>query len=170
MKAVDFDGLAERFAAAQSRRRMLLGVGAALAAAGGTSAQVAEDEARGGCSTFILAAGPNRDDKFKHVDDDFKVELRRKSGRRWETIFDDNDGQPNDGTKHIKPIEFRAKEGDLLRITATNRVAGGCGLDEVYLYCKNGGRGKRLLERYLCRPEEEDKLGVFLDETFRIRV
>lgn len=122
------------------------------------------------CDRFILAAGSDPGDKFKHVDDDFKVELQRKGHRRWKTIFEDSDGTVNDGGKHIRPISFRAHYGDKLRITATNKQAGGCGLDQVYLFCKGDKRGKKLLGRTRCSGDDGKRVDyVFLEKTKRLR-
>ena len=122
------------------------------------------------CDRFILAAGPDSEDRFKHVDDDVRIELRRRGSRRPVVLLNDNDGTANDGGRHIAPIEFNAEYGDVLRIVATNKQAGGCGFDEVQLFCKGWRRGKKLLDRTVCRPRERDRLDYeFLDESFRLR-
>lgn len=161
-----FDG----WTAAVSRRGVVRGSAITLTSVlAGTRFGEAEALDRN-CTRFILAAGDRKDDRFRHVDDDLKVQLQRKGSRRWKTIFEDDDGTANDGGDHIRPIEFRAEYGDKIRIIGTNRQAGGCGLDEVYLFCTRGQRGKRLMARYKCTAAEGDKINfVFVDEVFRLK-
>jgi len=168
-----FDRLTAALAARGSRRTALAAI---LAAAGaGTAGRVSRAASRytfsSGCDRFILAAGDRRDTEFEHVDDDFGVQIKRKGKKSWEDLYIDDDGFINEdnGNRHAKPIEFDARVGDKLRIVARNAAPGGCGLDEIWLFCERGGDGKRLLKRYTCSGSEADRTGVFLDETFRIK-
>ncbi len=159
----------DRFTEELTRRGVLRALSAVLAAGGGMATTLPTAARDRNCNEFILAAGDDPDKEFRHVDDDFKVELRRRRSRRWNTIFEDDDGEINNGGEHIRPITFRADYGDKIRITAINAVSGGCGLDKVVLFCKGRRRGRKLMGRYRCSSEEGNQIGVFLVEEFRLK-
>lgn len=168
-----FDRLTAALAARGTRRstlRTALAV-AGFAVAGREARAASRYTFSSGCDRFILAAGDRRDTKFEHVDDDFGVEIKRKGKKNWERVYVDDDGFINEdnGNRHADPIKFDARVGDKIRIVASNAEPGGCGLDEIWLFCERGGDGKRLLKRYYCTDSEKSRTGVFLDETFRIK-
>jgi hypothetical protein len=105
------------------------------------------------CERFVISAGPDKDDKFKHIDDDLFIELIPK-GRNVH--------------RGVKP--FTAKIGDRIHIVATNAEKGGCELDEIWLHCIEGKGGEMRLTKRI-RPENcnGDQLGSFLNALIRIR-
>jgi hypothetical protein len=126
------------------------------------------------CRRFVLAGGPDRDDKFKHIDDDVLIELISK-GRNSEVkvlLEDDNDEPNGDDGSHLKVSPFTARVGDKIRIVARNEVVGGCELDEIWLHCIEGRGGKVKLADAVT-PEEcradANRVGVFEERTVRIR-
>jgi hypothetical protein len=126
------------------------------------------------CRHFVIAAGANRDDKFKHIDDDLRIELIPKgnTGGARVLLDDDNNGPNGKNGDHIKVPPFTARVGDRIRIIARNEVAGGCELDAIWLHCVEGkGGGVKLSSRISpdqCRANA-NQVGVFLDKTVRIK-
>lgn len=126
------------------------------------------------CRHFVIAAGPNRDDKFKHIDDDLRIELipKGQNGGKRVLLDDDNNGPNGRNGDHIKVPPFTARVGDRIRIIARNEVAGGCELDAIWLHCVEGKGGEvKLSDRITpdqCRANA-NKVGVFLDKTVRIK-
>jgi hypothetical protein len=174
MKEPGIDGLA-RLLAASGTRRLALGVfGAAVSGLLGREGAQAKSAFPKDCRRFVVSAGSGRDDKFQHIDDDLRIELipkGKKGGAK--VLLDDDNRAPNgnDGA-HLKIPPFTARVGDRIHIVATNAVAGGCELDEIWLHCIEGKGGKvKLTDRIT--PEEcaanADKVGVFFDRTVRIK-
>ncbi|MCC7021823.1 MAG: hypothetical protein IT338_03295 [Thermomicrobiales bacterium] len=126
------------------------------------------------CRHFVIAAGPNRDAKFKHIDDDLRIELipKGKNASARVLLDDDNNGPNGKNGDHIKVSPFTARVGDRIRIIARNEVVGGCELDEIWLHCIEGKGGKVKLNSRItpdqCRVNA-NKVGVFLDKTVRIK-
>jgi hypothetical protein len=126
------------------------------------------------CNRFVIAAGPNRDDKFQHIDDDLLITLipKGKKGDEKVLLEDDNNSPNGNNGAHLKVNPFTARVGDRIHIVARNEVAGGCELDEIWLHCIEGQGGRvKLLDAVTpdeCRPNA-NKIGVFLDETVRIK-
>jgi hypothetical protein len=180
-----FDRLARALAQPRSRRRELVALGGALLGATAIplsmrAQTVASDEVTveaafpKDCRKFQISAGPSRGDKFKHIDDDLFIELIPKGhNRRRETLLNDDNGSPNGPNgDHIKGPEFKARVGDRIHVVARNAQEGGCELDEIWLHCIENPGGKiRLFNRISPRDcrKDADKIGVFFDETKRIR-
>ncbi|MCA9879899.1 MAG: hypothetical protein KC442_19025 [Thermomicrobiales bacterium] len=124
------------------------------------------------CERFVISAGPNRTDRFKHTDDDLFIELLPTGGTPKVLFKDDNDAPNGPGGSHLVVEPFDAQVGDRIRIVARNEVAGGCELDAIWLHCieKKGGSVKLLdaITPAECK-KDADKVGVFLDTTVRIR-
>lgn len=124
------------------------------------------------CERFVISAGPNRTDRFKHTDDDLFIELLPAGGNPKVLFKDDNDAPNGPGGSHLAVEPFDAQVGDRIRIVARNEVAGGCELDAIWLHCieKKGGSVKLLdaITPAECK-KNADKVGVFLDTTVRIR-
>jgi len=122
----------------------------------------------------VISAGPDRDDKFQHIDDDLLIELipKGKKGGAKTLLEDDNDSPNGNDGDHLKVNPFTARVGDKIHIVARNEVAGGCELDEIWLHCIDG-RGGRVKLLAATTPEEcrsdAGKVGVFLDEIVRIK-
>jgi hypothetical protein len=124
------------------------------------------------CERFVISAGPDKDDKFKHIDDDLFIELIPK-GRNVhrEVLLKDDNGLPNgDNGKHLSVKPFTAKIGDRIHIVATNAEKGGCELDEIWLHCIESKGGEMRLTKRI-KPENcnGDQLGAFLNALIRIR-
>jgi hypothetical protein len=124
------------------------------------------------CERFVISAGPDEKDKFKHIDDDLFIELIPK-GRNVhrEVLLKDDNGLPNgDNGKHLSVKPFTAKIGDRIHIVATNAEKGGCELDEIWLHCIEGKGGEMRLTKRI-KPEKcnGDQLGAFLNALIRIR-
>jgi hypothetical protein len=177
MDSRGFDQFARRLATGVNRRILIRGgVAAAAAAALGLGA-VDESEASripSNCTRFILAAGSKKTDKFRHIDDDLQVWVIPKGRKKKSKLVfkDDSQGPNGPHGRHIQPIKFKAKVGDQLEIIGINAVAGGCELDEMYLFCDSGGgggKGEKLMDHYECNSSEGGKTGVFFDKKFRIR-
>lgn len=126
------------------------------------------------CKRFVIAAGPNRDDKFQHIDDDLLIELipKGQQGQRKVLLEDDNNSPNGNNGAHLKVNPFTAKVGDKIRIVARNEEAGGCELDEIWIHCIEGRGGKVKLTDAItpddCRADA-NRVGVFEDRTVRIR-
>lgn len=124
------------------------------------------------CQHFIISAGPDKTDRFKHTDDDLLIELL-PSGGNPKVIFKDDNNAPNGpGGSHLTVDPFTASVGDRIRIVARNEVAGGCELDAIWLHCLEGKGGSIKLQDAVSPAECEknaNTVGVFLDTTVRIR-
>jgi hypothetical protein len=126
------------------------------------------------CHRFVIAAGPDRDDKFQHIDDDLLIELIPKGKKgNAKTLLEDDNGSPNGNNgAHLKVNPFTARVGDRIHIVASNAEAGGCELDEIWLHCVEGrGGGVKLFNGVTpdeCRADA-NLVGVFVDETVRIK-
>ncbi|MCC6315736.1 MAG: hypothetical protein IT337_17195 [Thermomicrobiales bacterium] len=169
MNDTRFDRLAKGWARRIDRRRALLGAaGAAAAATGGAPAGAATFDSD--CRRFIIAGGDDPKKKLRHVDDDLKIEVRSGSKRKqWKSVFFDNDGAVNVNMKPLKPIKFKARVGDQIRITAYNRQPPGCELDELWLFCKGSNRGKKISDRITPDKCSGDEIGAFLTKMIRIK-
>lgn len=177
MEREAFDRLARAFGRAGSRRAALgLAIGGIAAALRGERVEAAAFDRD--CTRFIISAGTDPDDKFRHVDDDLTIELVRKGKRKPKSLVTDTNGTPNgeDG-RHIKPVKFRARVGDRIRIAVRNSVGTGeddaCEFDGAWLYCdERGSRGKQVIRKFK-RTEVDGKRcksgADFIDETFRIK-
>jgi hypothetical protein len=124
------------------------------------------------CERFVISAGPEKNDTFKHIDDDLFIELIPK-GRNVhrEVLLKDDNGLPNgDNGKHLTVKPFTAQIGDRIHIVATNAEKGGCELDEIWLHCIEGKGGEMRLTKRI-KPEKcnGDQLGAFLNALIRIR-
>jgi hypothetical protein len=126
------------------------------------------------CRRFVIAAGPDRDDKFRHIDDDLHIVLipKGKKGGSKVLLEDDNNSPNGNNGDHLKVNPFTAKVGDKIRIEARNEVVGGCELDEIWIHCIEGRGGKVKLTDAItpedCRSDQ-NRVGVFEDRTVRIR-
>jgi hypothetical protein len=183
MRETAADVLARAFAASGSRRRALAIAGAMLIGADPVTARRPRDSDRqrstGGaafsrtCKRFIITAGPNRNDRFEHTDDDLEIEIISRNGGGTKTVFDDDNKAPNGPNgDHLRVPPFTARVGDEVHIVARNEVAGGCELDEIWLHCIEGRGGKvKLTDRIT--PEEcqsdANQIGVFFETTVRIK-
>jgi hypothetical protein len=141
---------------------------------GGSKDKSGKDSFPRDCRRFVLAGGPDRDDKFKHVDDDVIIELipKGKKGDRKILLEDDN-GSPNGNNgAHLKVNPFTAKVGDKIHIVARNAVTGGCELDEIWIHCVEGKGGRVRISDAVTPSEcrgDAGKVGIFLDRTVRIK-
>jgi hypothetical protein len=183
MRETAADLLARAFAASGSRRRALAIAGAMLIGADPVTARRPRDSdqrrSTGGtafsrtCKRFIITAGPNRNDRFEHTDDDLEIEIISRNGGATKTVFDDDNKAPNGPNgDHLRVPPFTARVGDEVHIVARNEVAGGCELDEIWLHCIEGRGGKvKLTDRIT--PEEcqsdANQIGVFFETTVRIK-
>jgi hypothetical protein len=117
--------------------------------------------------------GPRRTDKFRHVDDDLRIEIIPKNGGTPKIVLNDNNNAPNGPEgDYLRVDPFSARVGDQVHIVARNEVAGGCELDEIWLHCIEGRGGKvKLTDRISPRECRRDanRIGVFLDKTVRIK-
>ena len=185
MQSTRIDLLARAIALPRSRRQALFAAGAIIvgadarhAAARRKSSDQAQRRTGAGtafskkCRRFIITAGPNRDDRFQHTDDDLLVEVIPRKGGSAKVVFnDDNNGPNGNNGEHLRVAPFTARVGDEIHIVARNEVAGGCELDEIWLHCIEGKGGKvQLTDRILPQDCQEDanRIGVFLDTTVRI--
>jgi hypothetical protein len=178
MDQTGIDRLARMLARRRSRRRAVVALGLAFFAFATPSGRAARN--RNGnssfsrkCRRFVISAGPARDERFQHIDDDLMVEVIPKGGGQTKVVFEDDNDLPNgDNGSHPKGLPFTARVGDHIRIVARNEAPGGCELDEIWLHCVEG-RGGRVMLSERITPEDcsvdADEIGVFYDETFRIR-
>lgn len=125
------------------------------------------------CKRFVLTAGPNRNDKFQHIDDDVLIELIPSDGGRSTVLLKDDNDEPNGNSGlHLSVAPFTAKVGDKIHVVARNEEVVGCELDEIWLWCIEGKGGNiKLADAYTpedCRANA-NQVGIFLDETYRIR-
>jgi hypothetical protein len=183
MQQTAIDLVARALAVSGSRRQALAVASAMIVGAVPTVARRRRDSAepastRGSafsrkCRHFVITAGPNRDDRFQHTDDDLLIEIiPRKSGAA-KTVFNDNNKAPNGPNgDHLSVAPFTARVGDQVHIVARNEVAGGCELDEIWLQCIEGRGGKVKLTDSIT-PEEcrsnANRIGVFFETTVRIK-
>jgi hypothetical protein len=185
MQSTRFDLVARAIALPRSRRQALAAAGAIIISANARHVEARKtslDKAQRGssrgtafskkCRRFIITAGPNRDDRFQHTDDDLLVEVIPKNGGSAKVVFnDDNNGPNGNNGEHLRVAPFTARVGDELHIVARNEVAGGCELDEIWLHCIEGKGGKvKLTDRILPEDCQADanRVGVFFDTTVRI--
>jgi hypothetical protein len=200
MRQSQFDDLARNLDLPASRRFMALVLGATLirgsTVAGKSKKQSGSvnrgrkrrhDKQRGSrdkkdkeqgfsrdCHRFVIAAGPDRDDKFQHIDDDLLIELIAKGKKGGaKTLLEDDNDEPNGANgAHLKVNPFTARVGDRIHVVARNEEAGGCELDEIWIHCIEG-RGGRVKLFDAVTPEEcrgnANRVGVFVDETVRIK-
>jgi hypothetical protein len=176
MKPELFDRIAQRAAT----RRGALGLAAALAAAatgrsasrsGAASDVAAEGSFSRDCDRFLLIGENKRKGEWDNVDDNLKVELFRKGSKRSEIIWDDtSDTQVNFEGKPFRIKEFDANVGDKLQISAFN-VDGACELDEIWLFCADGGRGKKIKSAFESTTDSSKcpGSGMFYQVRFRIK-
>jgi hypothetical protein len=77
------------------------------------------------CRRFVISAGPDRDDKFQHIDDDLLIELipKGKKGGAKTLLEDDNDSPNGNNGDHLKVNPFTARVGDKIHIVARNEAA-----------------------------------------------
>ena len=183
MRETAVDLLARAFRASGSRRRALAIAGAMMIGSDPVTARRRSDSdqrrSTGGtafsrtCKRFIITAGPNRNDRFEHTDDDLEIEIISRNGGATKTVFDDDNRAPNGPNgDHLRVPPFTARVGDEVHIVARNEVAGGCELDEIWLHCIEGRGGKvKLTDRIT--PEEcqsdANQIGVFFETTVRIK-
>ena len=185
MQATGIDLLARALARPGSRRQALIAAGAFFIGADVQDARGRRrkiDKAQRGsgggtafsrkCRRFIITAGPNRDDRFQHTDDDLRIVLIPRKGGAEKVVFEDDNDSPNgDNGEHLRVAPFTARVGDEIHIVARNEVAGGCELDEIWLHCIEGRGGKiQLTDRIFpedCRPDA-NRIGVFFETTVRI--
>jgi hypothetical protein len=183
MRQTRVDSLARALAVPGSRRQALAVAAAIAIGADPVAARRRRDSDQRGssrgtafsknCRRFVISAGPNRNEEFQHVDDDFFIEIIPKNGGEAKTIFnDDNNGPNGPNGDHLRVPAFTARVGDQVHIVARNEVAGGCELDEIWLHCIEGRGGKiQLTDRVT--PEEcrsnANRIGVFFETTVRIK-
>jgi hypothetical protein len=186
MQPTGIDLLARAIALRQSRRQALMAAGAVIVGVDvrqATARRRTSDKAQRGsnrgvafpkkCHRFIIAAGPNRDDLFQHIDDDLLIEVIPKNGGSAKVVFNDDNKAPNGNNgEHLRVAPFSARVGDEIHIVARNEVAGGCELDEIWLHCIEGKGGEvKLTDAILpedCRADA-NRIGVFFDTTVRIK-
>ncbi|MFM9107468.1 MAG: hypothetical protein ACKOWF_12300 [Chloroflexota bacterium] len=170
----------DRLVARMVTRRGALGAGAAAAAAvaGRWKAAVAAGPSAEGdafsrdCDRFVLVGENKRKGEWDNVDDNMRIELFRKGSRRSEVIWDDtNDGGVNLNGQNFRIKEFDARVGDRIQITAYN-LGGNCELDEIWLFCADGGRGKKIRSAFESTaecPSGVYPFGAFAEFRFRIK-
>jgi hypothetical protein len=156
--------------ARRGSRRIAFGIAAGTMLAAGTAIPASARTFDRDCRRFRLAAGDDPDRRFNNLDDNLLVEVQRKGGRNWETVWDDtNDDNVNFRGEPFRIPPFDAKVGDKLRIQAFN-LGGSCELDEIWLFCERGrhnDRGKRLTAGV--GRDDSCAEGQFFEETYRIR-
>jgi len=186
MQQSGIDLLARALALPRSRRQALVAAGAVIIGADAQRVAAQRRKNKRGrkgsgngnafsrkCRRFIIAAGPNRDDRFQHTDDDLLIEIIPKKGGAAKIVFnDDNKGPNGPNGDHLRVAPFTARVGDRVHIVARNEAAGGCELDEIWLHCIEG-RGGRVKLTDQITPEEcrsdANRIGVFFDTTLRIK-
>lgn len=183
MRQTAVDLLARALAVPGSRRQALAVAGAMIMGADTVAARRRRKSDRRGstrgttfsrkCRRFVITAGPNRNDRFQHTDDDLLIEIIPKKGGTAKTVFNDNNKAPNGPNgDHLIVPPFTARVGDQVHIVARNEVAGGCELDEIWLHCIEGRGGKVKLTDSIS-PEEcrsdANRIGVFFETTVRIK-
>ena len=183
MQQPPIDLLARVLAVSGSRRQALAVAGAFIFDATSVAARRRKDSSERGstrgaafsrkCKRFVITAGPNRNDRFQHTDDDLLIEIIPKSGGAAKTVFNDNNKAPNGPNgEHLSVAPFTARVGDQVHIVARNEVAGGCELDEIWLQCVDGRGGKVKLTDSISPDEYRDdanRIGVFFETTVRIK-
>ncbi len=107
----------------------------------------------------ILAGGPAPTTSIL-VDDDLRLELN------GQVIFNDNNGLAST----IPPIPFQARNGDSLRIVATDALAFCHRLSPLYLHAAVGGAAQTLDAVGVPLTCPGVAVGVFYDETFTINL
>ena len=156
MRSRGIDLVARALARPRSRRHAFIAAGAIMFSAEAQQAagqRKTRDKGQRGsakgtafsrkCRRFIIAAGPNRDDRFQHTDDDLLIEIIPKKGGSAKIVFnDDNKGPNGPNGEHLRVTPFTARVGDQVHIVARNEVAGGCEMDEIWLHCVDGKSGK----------------------------
>lgn len=185
MQSTGIDLLARALAVPRSRRQALIAAGLVIVQsdvlstrARPTNKERTQRGSRGGsafsrkCRHFIITAGPGREDRFQHTDDDLLIEVIPRKGGSAKVVFEDDNNSPNgDNGEHLRVAPFTARVGDEIHIVARNEVAGGCELDEIWLHCIEGRGGKvQLTEPILpedCRADA-NRIGVFFETTVRI--
>jgi hypothetical protein len=186
MQQFGIDRLAHAMALPRSRRLALIAAGAIFFGADAHRATARRRKNGSGnrgsakqsafskkCRRFTITAGPNRNDRFQHTDDDLLIEIIPKRGGAARVVFDDDNDAPNGPNgDHLGVTPFIAKVGDEVRIVARNEVVGGCELDEIWLQCVEGRGGMvKLTDRITpeeCRSDA-DRIGVFFETTIRIK-
>jgi hypothetical protein len=183
MQQPPIDLLARVLAVSGSRRQALAVAGAFIFDATSVAARRRKDSSERGstrgaafsrkCKRFVITAGPNRNDRFQHTDDDLLIEIIPKSGGAAKTVFNDNNKAPNGPNgEHLSVAPFTARVGDQVHIVARNEVVGGCELDEIWLQCVDGRGGKVKLTDSIspeeCR-DDANRIGVFFETTVRIK-
>jgi hypothetical protein len=183
MQQHEFDLLARAIARSVSRRLALVVAGAAIIGVDPVAARRRRnaDEPRSvrgtafsrKCRRFVITAGPERNDRFQHIDDDLLIEIIPKKGGAAKTVFDDNNNAPNGPNgDHLSVPPFTARVGDKVHIVARNEVAGGCELDEIWLHCVEGRGGKVKLSESISPADcqgDANHIGVFFETTVRIK-
>jgi len=171
-----FDRLVSRAAT----RRGAVGLGAALAAAlaaRAVPALAARADAEGDafsrdCERFLLVGENKRKGEWDNVDDNMRIDLFRKGSKRAEVIWDDTtDTGVNYNGQNFRIKEFDARVGDRIQVTAYN-LGGNCELDEVWLFCADGGRGKKIRSAFESTTDCASgayPYGAFLEFRFRIK-
>ena len=177
------DMLARSLAESGSRRLALAVAGSLIVGAGPAAAQRRRRSQRRRsdrraafskkCKRFVISAGPNRNDRFKHTDDDLQIKIIPRDGGSAKTVFNDNNNAPNGPNgDHLIVDPFTARVGDQVHIIARNEVAGGCELDEIWLHCIEGQGGEVKLTDGIT-PEEcrsdANRIGVFFETKVRIK-
>jgi hypothetical protein len=183
MRQTTVDLLARALAMPGTRRRAITAAGALLIGADPVAARKRRDgdqrrSTRGAafsrkCKRFVIGAGPNRNDRFQHTDDDVLIEIIPKKGGAAKTVFNDNNKGPNGPNgDHLSVPPFTARVGDQVHIVARNEVVGGCELDEMWLHCVEGRGGKVKLTDGVTPAEcqsDANRIGVFFETTVRIK-
>jgi hypothetical protein len=164
----------DRIVARTATRRGAFGVAAAFSAmlAGRATVARAQVEAEGSfsrdCDRFVLVGENKRKGWWDNVDDNMLIELFPKGSKRSEVIWDDTtDNQVNYQGQPFRIKEFDARVGDKIQITAYN-VEGTCELDEIWLFCADGGRGKRMRDAIKSNTDCPAS-GMFWQGKFRIK-
>jgi len=182
MRQTAIDLLARVLAGSGSRRQVLTIAGAMVLGGTSVEARRRKDSAERGstrgaafsrkCKRFVITAGPNRNDRFQHTDDDLLIEIIPKNGDPAKTVLNDNNKAPNGPNgEHLSVAPFTARVGDQVHIVARNEVTGGCELDEIWLQCVEGRGGKVKLTDSITPDEcrgDADHIGVFFETTVRI--
>ena len=177
------DLLARALGVSRSRRKALIFIGAIVIGADSTAARRRTNSGQRrstrrtpssqACTQFVIAAGPHKNDRFQHTDDDLRIEIIPTGGGAAKTVFDDNNNAPNGPNgDHLRVPPFTARVGDQVHIVASNDVAGGCELDEIWLHCVEGQGGKMKLADGVSRTQcqgNANRIGVFFETTVRIK-
>jgi hypothetical protein len=108
------------------------------------------------CRDWILSGGLNPTDEI-HVDDDLTVK------RNGKVIFRDDDQFASD----ISPINFSARKGDRIQVSAINAQPPCRSLSPIYLHCAAGGNPRKITDG-VAESCADEPAGRFFRKTITI--